>query len=124
MTPENYECAKFFYEKLLPAVTNLYNTELPEITPAHLRLIRDEISLFLGDDITYQAKADGTLVPLEVKHGLRLCEYTDGAIVKTGWFHEWSDGGAIIEFEGGVCAYSGVYNVRFLDTPPLPEVKE
>ena len=56
--PTNEECEKFWKEKLRPATVNLCfgldGEGLPtrtEITPAKLRYIRDEISLFLGDGL-------------------------------------------------------------------------
>jgi hypothetical protein len=53
----NDECLDFFIEKLKNGVERiawLYTAEDSDITPAKLRYIRDEISLFLGDPINAQ----------------------------------------------------------------------
>lgn len=102
---------EFYTNVLVPAVTNL---GLSDITEEKLRWLSGEIDLFLGEYIKPEVKP----------HGLRLCEARGDGTYRTGWLLAWTDNGAIVEFEGGSCGHIPVYNIRFLDTPPLPQLPE
>ena len=54
MTPTDEECTKFFDEKIRNGVDHIAWRNIADdipVTPDKLRYIRDEISLFLGDEL-------------------------------------------------------------------------
>jgi len=63
------------------------------------------------------------LIVAEPMHTMRLCEVQRKKDCKEMcWFHKWHGENAIVEFEGGRVADVDLYSLRFLDTPPFPEM--